>query len=408
MFRAMIILTGDGQSFGEYATMTKDILTITDNNTTATAFLDRCRRRPPLFACTIATTETAAIPGISAAGANAELIRYTAAADVEAIYHGRAKCLPAVPENPVGPPSPVIITMAAIDLLTCPALVIDAGNHVTPQVPMLTAGRRPGGSILEPLPVENARELFIQGLLIGAQLRTLGHTLILGESVPGGTTTAMALMEALGIAARGRISGSMPGNNPTQKAALIDRALAEKGLAAGSLTDQPLQAVALLGDPMQAVQAGIAIAAGRQVPVLLGGGTQMLAVAALIGRLIARPDIADLDAHERRLAAGEILACRPEHLGIATTAWVSQDRHADIPGIARQLPVPLPSFAARLDFSTAHHENLRLYEAGYVKEGVGAGAMALAAMLYRGLDNRSLLPAIETVYERIYHPKTTS
>ncbi|MBN2233458.1 MAG: TIGR00303 family protein [Deltaproteobacteria bacterium] len=384
--------------------MSADILTITDQEAAATDFLHRCRRQPPLFACTIATTETAAIPGISAAGANVELIRYTAAADVEAIYHGRAKCLPAVPENPVGPPSPVIITMAAIDLLQCPALVIDAGNHVIPEVPMLTAGRQPGGSILDPLPVENARELFVQGLLIGAQLGALGRTLILAESVPGGTTTAMSLMEVLGVDARGRISGSMPGNNPSQKAALIDRALAEKGLVAGSLADSPLQAVALLGDPMQAVQAGVAIAAGRQIPVLLGGGTQMLAVAVLIGRLLNRPDIADLDAHDRRLAARDIAACRPGNLGIATTAWVSEDRHADIRGIARQLPVAVPMFAARMDFRTARHENLRLYEEGYVKEGVGAGAMGLAAMLYHGIDNNALLPAIEAVYERIYRP----
>ena len=63
----------------------------------------------------------------------------------------------------------------------------------------------------------------------------------------------MAVMEALGIAAMGKISGSMPGNNQTLKQNLVTRAMVKKGLTRGSCLKQPLEAVRLLGDPMQAV-----------------------------------------------------------------------------------------------------------------------------------------------------------
>ncbi len=366
-------------------------------------FLARCRQFPPLFACTIATTATAQIPGVSAAGASTELIPYTAAADVEAIVHGRALCLGKIPENPVGPPSPVIITMAALRRLKAPFMVIDAGNRVTPKVPMLVAGRTPGRVLTESEPVPDAAGLFIEGVIIGTQLGRCGHTLVLGESVPGGTTTAMAVMEALGMAALGRISGSMPGNNQSLKQELVSRVMREKGVEKGGCLATPLDAVRLFGDPMQAVQAGVAMAASRYTTVILGGGTQMIAVAALIGALLQadRPEVFFSRPEQLKLLP-EALGANPGNLGIATTAWVSEDENADLRALMAQLPAPVPLYAAGLDFSASRHQNLVLYEEGYVKEGVGAGAMALAAMLYDDIDNRVMLAEIEKVYEEIY------
>ncbi len=366
-------------------------------------FLDRCRQLPPFFVCTIASTETALIPGVSAAGASPELIPYTAAADVEAIVYGQALCLGKIPENPVGPPSPVIITMAALTELNAPFLVVDAGNAITPKVPMITAGRNPGLSITAPEAVVQVEELFVQGLIIGQQLALNRHTLVLGESVPGGTTTAMAVMEALGISALGKISGSMPGNNQSLKQELVCRAMQEKGLKQGSSLDNPLNAVRLLGDPMQAVQAGIAMSASREIPVILAGGTQMIAVAALIGALLNRPAaLTAITTPGAKALLAEAVEARIENIAIATTAWVSEDKSADVRSLMQQLPQALPLYAAGLDFSTSCHKNLSLYEEGYVKEGVGAGAMALSAMLYHDLDNSRFLPLIEKVYEDIY------
>lgn len=379
-----------------------DIITITEDKKTASDFLQQCARQQPLFICTIATTKTATIPGISAAGASPELICYTAAADVEALYYGTARCLDTIPENPDGPPSPVVITMAARETMDCPMVIVDAGNAIKPQVPLLVAGQIPGESISSPLPVKNASELLAYGIMIGDNLGQLGKTLVLGESVPGGTTTALALMEVLGINAFGKISGSMPGNNPSLKEKVITTSMLAKKLAHGSLIDDPLAAVAMMGDPMQVVQAGMALAASRHVPALLGGGTQMLAVAALIGRLLEQPNFSNLPDIHRKRCVEAIRNARVEHLGIATTSWVSEDQHADIRGLVSQLPVAIPMYAARLNFSSSRYKNLQLYEQGFVKEGVGAGAMTLAAFLYLGMNNHDLLPAIEAVYERIY------
>ena len=366
-------------------------------------FLDRFIKLPPLFTCTIASTETALIPGVSAAGAGPELIPYTAAADVEALVYGEALCLEKIPENPVGPPSPVIITMAALRELGAPFFVVDAGNAITPKVPMFTSGRQPGRAITAPEAVADVEDLFLQGIIIGQQLAHNNRSLILGESVPGGTTTAMAVMEALGIAALGKISGSMPGNNQNLKQELVCRAMREKDLQRGSALNNPLSAVRLLGDPMQAVQAGIAMSASRKIPVLLAGGTQMIAVAALIGALLERPAAVNaITLRGSQKLINYAQKAQLKNIAIATTAWVSEDESADLRSLIRQLPQAMPLYSAGLDFSTSQHKNLQLYEEGYVKEGVGAGALALSAMLYHELNNLDFLPLIEKVYEEIY------
>ena len=56
--------------------------------------VERLRGKEPLFCCVIAHTDICELPGISAAGASPELRRFTAAADVEVVYHGRPLCLP--------------------------------------------------------------------------------------------------------------------------------------------------------------------------------------------------------------------------------------------------------------------------------------------------------------------------
>ena len=213
----------------------------------------------------------------------------------------------------------------------------------------------------------------------------------------------MAVMEALGIAALGKISGSMPGNNQNLKQELVCRAMREKELERGSALNNPLTAVRLLGDPMQAVQAGIAMSASRKIPVLLAGGTQMIAVAALIGALLNQPTaLQAITLRGSKELINDALEAQLKNIAIATTAWVSEDDSADLRSLMQQLPQALPLYSAGLDFSTSRHKNLQLYEEGYVKEGVGAGALALSAMLYHNLDNLKFLPLIEKVYEEIY------
>src|ERR671932_233761 len=175
------------------------------------AWAARLRGHRPLFVCTIAQTDTARIPGISAAGATPELRELTPAADAEALYYGSARCLHGVPANPLGPPGPAIITVAALRLARIPFLVVDAGTRVRPQAPAIRLGEAPGACITTGRAVPHADDLYQRGRLLGAQLAACADYLVLAASdrVPvllaGGTQMAavLALMHAL-RAAEGR------------------------------------------------------------------------------------------------------------------------------------------------------------------------------------------------------------
>ncbi|MCC6179191.1 MAG: TIGR00303 family protein [Chloroflexi bacterium] len=346
------------------------------------------RGRRPHFACIVAHTETAEIDGLSAAGTTAELRRLTATADVEALFHGRPRCMQGVPSNPLGAPGPVLITLAGLRLTGMQVDVLDAGLRIKPDAPTTVLADRWGASIETGRAVPHAAALFEQGLQAGEALAARGEYLLVAESVPGGTTTAQALLCGLGIDAWGKVSSSMPNNAHPLKAAVVTRALTAAGLLAGpEYRARPaLEIVAAVGDPMQPVAAGVALAALRRGPVLLAGGSQMLAVAALLLAI----------ARECGDAAGAA-----DRLAVATTGWVARDPTADLGGLAAQIG-DIPVLASDLDFGTARNLPLRRYEDFLVKEGVGAGAAAIAASLVMGADATQLLREVERVYEDIY------
>jgi len=66
---------------------------------------------------------------------------------------------------------------------------------------------------------------------------------------------------------------------------------------------------------------------------------------------------------------------------LATTRWVAEEAGSDLVRLLRHLgshwQVEPLAFAANLHFRQCHSARLRDYEAGYVKEGVGAGGLAL-------------------------------
>jgi uncharacterized protein (TIGR00303 family) len=204
--------------------------------------------------------------------------------------------------------------------------------------------------------------------------------LVIGESVPGGTTTALALLLALGIAADGRVSSSMASNAHALKSQVAHAAL--RHLTARSAA-HPLDLVRTVGDPMQAAVAGMvagAIGAGR--PVLLAGGTQMIAVGALVRALARRDEGPDPTGR----------------LGIATTRWVAEDPTADAVGLLRDVG-PDPLLVSTLSFAGSRHEGLRRYEEFLVKEGVGAGGAAVAAALAANVDCDRLRARVEEICE---------
>jgi uncharacterized protein (TIGR00303 family) len=287
-----------------------------------------------------------------------------------------------VPANPLGPPGPAIITIAALRLARIPFLVVDAGTRVRPQAPAVRLGEAPGACITGGQAVPDAAGLYQRGQLLGTQLAACADYLVLAESVPGGTTTALAVMLALGLDAAGRVSSSMAANAHALKEATARAGLAHLDPAA--VAGDPLRAVAAVGDPMQAAVAGLALGACDRVPVLLAGGTQMAAVLALIHRLRA---------HDGR-------ALDPRRVAIATTRWVLADPTADLPGLVAQLG-PYAVLGSGLSFAASRHAPLRRYEDFLVKEGVGAGGAAVAATLRTSATAEQLRRAVERVYRAL-------
>jgi uncharacterized protein (TIGR00303 family) len=230
------------------------------------------------------------------------------------------------------------------------------------------------------MPLSRVEYLFQQGWQWGEQLARTTDYLIIGECVVGGTTTALALLAGLGIEAAGKVNSSHPQCNHDQKWSVVRVGLEQAGLLPISKEVNPLTVVAAVGDPMQIVAAGMAIAASRFTGVMLAGGTQMLAVYALI----------------EALTNYFSLQTAREQIVVGTTRWVAEDPTGDTTGLARSLG-GVPLLATGLSFATSRYPSLRAYERGYVKEGVGAGGCAIAAHLMRGWTSTQLLTFIETL-----------
>ncbi len=330
----------------------------------------------------LAATATASIPGISAAGATPESRRGTAAADAELLMLGPGCHRPhALPPLPAGV-SPALISHVVLATLDLHPLVVDLCCALAPAVSHL---RLPGSLAMGParcLSTGRAMDritvtaLLNLGRCWGERLdRT--RPLLLAECVPGGTTTAQAVLTGLGLEVEGLVGSSLRQPDQSLKSRLVQQGLEAAGLGGGSGwgegrgTDlDPLAVVAAVGDPMQPLAVGLVLAAAaRGVPVLLAGGSQMAAVMAVA--------LALAPASLRPVLAAQV--------AIGTTAWVADDPNSNLGELLQILGrrwgvIPL-GLAADLRFQGPMHPALLDYERGFVKEGVGAGGLALAWQL---------------------------
>ncbi|MEM1586843.1 MAG: TIGR00303 family protein [Candidatus Bathyarchaeia archaeon] len=345
------------------------------------ALLKRLEGMKPLFICVIGNTETAKIPGISAAGRKPELTDYTPPADVELLLLGRCKCIEGVPVTPEGIPTPALITMSALKLADIPALIVASGLRVRPHIPFLDLGGEPGGDIRGGKAVEKVGEIMQRAKIAGENISKIADYLVIGESVPGGTTTALGVLLSMGVDAKGKVSSSMPNNPHELKVKVVEEGLRAANVKVGALAKDPIKAISCIGDPMMPAFAGLILGAAQRVPVLMAGGTQMGAILAIVKAL--DPSVLD-------------------NLAIGTTRWIIADKTSDLKGIIAQI-WDIPILAADLNFSHSRFEGLRAYEKGVVKEGVGAGGAAVAAMVKSGglITGEILLKEIERNYEKL-------
>lgn len=320
----------------------------------------------------VGTTETASIEGISAAGADPAAMRHTPAADAELLAYGDVLEAPAVPVSPNGCPTPALITRAARELVEFDLVTIDAGLTVETAAPTVAIGGQPGQDIRKPTAVPDAAVLWERARGYGRRLPA--ERLVLAESIPGGTTTALAVSEALGVDLS--VSSSLPENPVERKEAVVRAALATSGRSAGELAGQPREALTAVGDPVLAVLAGVAAGTlESETDLLLAGGTQQLAVASLLR------------------AAG---IDRP--ISVATTPFVVEDPSANVREAAERLGVEL--VVTDPGFDEASGTVFERYRAGEAKEGAGmGGALALAAR--EGVPMARVRDRISTLYENV-------
>jgi uncharacterized protein (TIGR00303 family) len=338
----------------------------------------------PLFALVISYTHTSIIPGITAAGQNENLIKYTSPADAEFLNYGHCKCLDSVPVTPDGMPTPAIITKTALDLSNMPFLVINAGSVVKPQVPYISFEMNPGNDIRTGNAVDeiNVKKGLEYGEAFGRELAKLSKMVVIGESIPGGTTTALGVLVTLGIDAWSKVSSSLTKNPHTLKNTVVREGMAKAGIPFGCFKNDPVRAIAAVGDPMIPVVTGLACGiSGSGSNVMLAGGTQMTAIVAVIS------------------AMNKSL----ENICIGTTCYVANDPYSDIQGIANEICSDFPICAVDLHFEDSQRPGLKAFANGFVKDGAGAGGASIIAMLKSraSLTGTSILRSIEIEYDKL-------
>ena len=357
-------------------------------------WIAKYRGTSPVFACVLGFTDTGLIPGISAAGLTPEDRKYTAIADAEFLYHGAGKKL----QYPLPPltagASPVVITRAVVQSLNIPVHLMNAGLPQLPTVPVIDLGGSPARCLSQGRAMELAtvQHLLEQGLLWGERFGNKNQNgyVILGECVVGGTTTALAILTGLGVNAAGKVNSSHPVCNHEQKWAVVKEGLekmktrdwdqeTQRNFGSVPVSPSPLELVASVGDPMQVVVAGMAISASRHCGVLLAGGTQMLAVYAL----------------SCAIAQTYSLFWCPQEVVVGTTPWVAEDPTGSTVELAQLITETPPLLATSLSFANSRYPQLQAYEHGFVKEGMGAGGVCIAAHLSHNWEQEQLLKAIE-------------
>jgi uncharacterized protein (TIGR00303 family) len=318
----------------------------------------------PIFCGILGNTLLSTVPGVSGAGATPEKTLLTPVLDAELITWGAITSHPVRPDTPTGCPTPASITRAMMELCSLQPLFINAGLRHSPTVPCLDVYGRMGDDPRLRDAVPRAQDLVLKGEVIGRFLSKSSDLLVLGECVPGGTTTALCVLRALGYEAS--VSSSFVNNPVTIKEEICRGAL--ERIKADSITS-PLDIMRYSGDPMMPVAVGIAKTYNGEL--ILAGGTQMLAVSAVIK------------------AEGRPLPY------VVTTSYVRDDPSANVQQIARQIGVEI--IFVDPGFGDIGHSGLARYCIGEVKEGMGAGgAMCLAYLLGHSPDTirKTILAAV--------------
>ncbi len=335
-------------------------------------FLDVIKSKRLLFSFVTSYTETCEIPGITFAGADKDSVQFTPPADAEYLHYGYCKTIDKIPMTPDGKPTPGVLTKTALESASIPHLTINAGSKIPPQLPFIETGLSFGRNIsIQPAMTDSQVSHAVDyGRIVGRNMASLTDCLIIGESIPGGTTTALAALRSLGFDAK--VSSSMPDNPTELKNKIVDSALKRVD------SDHPYGIMAKVGDPMIPFVAGMLSSASSVCNVMLAGGTQMAAV----------------------LAFASKIGFNEEKTAIGTTSYVTGDKSANFKELVQKI-ADIPIIVVNPKLEDSRYSGLRSFSEGFAKEGVGAGGSIISSMLKTGNDSTKFLELAEKEYRRL-------
>ena len=336
-------------------------------------FIESMKSKRFLFSFVISYTETCEIPGITFAGADKDSIQFTPPADAEYLHYGYCKTIDKIPMTPDGKPTPGLLTKTALESASIPHLTINAGSKISPQLPFVDTGMSFGKniSIEDAMTDSQVSHAVDYGRIVGRSMASLTDCLIIGESIPGGTTTALAVLKALGYDAK--VSSSIPNNPIELKNQIVTSALERID------SDHPYSIVAKVGDPMIPFVAGMLSSASSVSNVMLAGGTQMAAVLAFAAKI----------------------GFNEENTAIGTTSYITNDESANFTSLVSKI-ADIPTISVNPGLENSQHAGLKAFSEGFAKEGVGAGGSIISSMIKTGNDSTNFLKITEKEYRRLF------
>ena len=339
-----------------------------------------------LFYLVIAGTHTSQITGISAAGVDSNSRKITALADAEFCLLGTIKDYKhKLPILKAGV-TPALISNVCKVLLGANLIVIPIGVYRRPYFKHILVEETYGnpsnclstGKTMDKSRVSN---LYEKGLSIGLMSN---KPIVISESVPGGTTTAQAIMEAFGLDVADLVGSSLLRPPRKLKTEIIKTGFLNANLGSNF---NSIDVISALGDPFQAFSMGLLLGARKSKnTVILAGGSQMIAILLLALEFISLA--------EKQFFSDKVF--------VMSTGWLAYDESLKklLKKVADKHKVKLFGFASGLNFHSSKIKELRDYEKGYVKEGVGAGGLSLLAYL-KGFKYEKIVSECETTIKRM-------
>ena len=338
-------------------------------------FIENLRGKKATFMLALSNTQTATIEGITQAGIPG-MIHLTPTLDSEFVCKGEVRSLENIAETPKGVPTPALITRG-VHLLAPYGRVelLNLGLEVTPKVDYFNVYEfniEPSQSIAKGAEIE-AQELFQKGVEFGQNYTCQDEYIILGESVPSGTTTAMATALGLNYKVADAFSSSFK-DVPND----IREKTLELALSNLNEKDDIFAVLSKVADNMLVFNAGFILGLNNKIPLVLAGGTQMACVLLIVDKML-------------KLMGGTM---ETTNLALCTTKWVAHDENSDIEALLKLLRFKINAYYSDFDFSHSSHPALKLYDQGEAKEGVGAGGALMYGFL-NGLNQEQITRQVE-------------